>query len=161
MKYLNKMSNNILPNIKNWKLKEVIDSVNIVDENSSIFKESIIKKLNLPVSIEFIMSTISNTELDWNKISNYYKFYFDRAGWEKRIGDAFKISELKKSQHLIITYGWEEPTVMIPTELFFDDWEGFIASTHYESLIFSEDYKLIMEISRDYYLHSNFEILKE
>lgn len=154
------MDENILKNISNWKLKEVINDVRIVDMDSTKYIHKVLKKLDLPLVIGNVYDR-SQTEIDWNKMLVHYKFFFDREGWENRITESFKSSDLAKTEQLIIPYGWEEPTVMIPTKLFFEDWEGFIASTAWQTIIFSEDLKLIMEISRDYYLHSNFPILKE
>lgn len=149
---------NILPDIKNWKLREVIEHVKVVDNNSAEFKYDILRKLKVPLSYENTGLNRKETEIEWGKMSQYYKFFFDKVGIENKILNCLLKSELSKYDSLIITYGWKEPVVMIPTLIFIEDWEGFIRSTFYQTLIFSEDYKLIMEISRDYYLHSNFEI---
>lgn len=155
------MKNNILPEITNWKLREIIDYVKIVDNDSTDFKQSIIEKFHFPISSELTISTISQSDLNWAKMNDHFNFFFDREGWEDKIKKAFESSQLRNYKRLIITYGWKEPTVSIPMEIFFENWEDFIASTQYETLMFSEDYKLVMEVSRDYHLHSNFFILSD
>jgi len=150
----------ILPEITNWKLREVINDVTIVDTNSSIFKHNILEKLQLPIGQGFKCGP-SVTDINWENMSNHYSFYFDKIGWENKIKNAFEQSLLIRAQNLIITYGFSEPTILIPVKVFLDDWDGFFASVRYAALIFSEDYKLIMEVSRDYYLHSNFYIQGE
>ena len=152
------MDNNILPEILNWKLREVISCVKLISSDSSKFKHDILEKLKLPISSGYKFDA-SMTEIDWKNMSKHYYFYFDKVGWEENIKSAFEESKLKETKNLLITYGFKEPVVIIPTKVFLEDWDGFIASTVYQSLMFSEDFKLIMEISRDYYLHSNFEIL--
>lgn len=143
----------------NWKLKEVKDFVEIVAEESIVQRDIIVNELNLPVNKDKDSGLYrSDTFINWYRMPRYYKFFFDTEGWEKKIEKWFRESELGRTEKIIVTYGWEEPMVKIPTKLFFEDWEGFIRSTLWETIIFSEDFKLIMEVSRDYYLHSNFEI---
>ena len=147
----------IKSDINNWKLKEVINEIEIVHENSSDYIDYILKKLNLPIA-DYKSIDRRQTHIDWNKIDNYYKFFFDGEGQEKENELALKTSELSKKDKLIITYGFNEPAIIINTSKFIREWEDFIASTQWETIIFSEDFKLIMEVSRDYYLHSNFKI---
>jgi hypothetical protein len=162
-----KYSNNInygsdrFPSITNWKLREVIQDVEIVDNDSLEYEQSLLEKLLLPKSIDYTGIIRSETIINWTKMSKHYSFFFDLEGWENLIQKAFMTSNLNKVNRLIINYGWEEPAVKIPTELFFEDWEGFIRSMHYEGLMFSDDFNLIMEISKDYYLHSNFFIMED
>lgn len=144
--------------IKNWKLTEIIDEIEIVAKDSIEEREILIDKLGLPRPIESIGLYRSETNINWNVMPNYHKFFFDREGYEKTIEKWLRNSELSQSKSLIITYGWKEPMIKVSTELFFEDWEGFIRSTLWETIIFSDDYKLIMEVSRDYYIHSNFQI---
>lgn len=149
---------NFLSEIKNWKLREVIEHVKVIDNNSEEFECNILKKLKLPLSNDHSGINRKETKIDWKKMSQYYNFSFDKIGIENEVTDCLRKSELSKYDFLIMTYGWKEPVVMIPTLTFFEDWEGFIRSTLYQTIIFSKDYKLIMEISRDFFLHSNFEI---
>lgn len=142
--------------IKNWKLKEVANYVEIVASDSIQYRDELLAILQLPQTGAGMYK--SDTCIDWMGMSEYYKFFFDIEGWEERIKGYFERSALSKTEKLIVTYGWKEPMVKIPTQLFLDDWGGFIASTVWETIIFSEDYRLIMEVSRDYYLHSNFKI---
>lgn len=142
--------------IKNWKLKEVANYVEIVASDSIQYRDELLNELQLPQTGAGMYK--SDTYIDWMGMPEYYKFFLDIEGWEERIKGYFERSVLSKTEKLIVTYGWKEPMVKIPTQLFLDDWEGFIASTVWETIIFSEDCRLIMEVSRDYYLHSNFKI---
>ena len=142
---------------KNWKLKEVARYIEVVSHDSDNYFEYLINKLNIPLT-DHESTNRENTYIDWLKTSNYFKFYFDGDGEEKENEIAFKNSKLNTKDRIIINYGYNEPAVLVPTDIFIEDWEDFIASTQYETIIISEDLELIMEVSRDYYLHSNFRI---
>lgn len=139
----------------NWKLQEIAGYYEVVDNNSDDFRVRILKKLKLPLTSEYSIDR-SCTEINWNEIPNYNKVFIDVE--EDFITSLLKKSALIKHDKLILTFGFSEPTIKIKTSLFFDDWEGFIRGQLWEGLIFSEDYKLMVECSRDYYLHSNFKI---
>jgi len=149
------------PEIKNWKLREVIGDVEIIAEDSIERRNELLEKLKLPKPDTFIGLNRAETNIDWLKMPQYYKFFFDKEGWEQRIKEWFEQSRLSETEKIIITYGWKEPMIKLPTKIFFEDWEGFFQSTKYETVIFNEDYSLVMEVSRDYYLHSNFEIMPD
>jgi len=152
--------NEIYRDITNWKIREVLNYVQIIDNDSSDFIHKIIQTLQLPKNSDYTGIIRNETIIDWNKLNIHFSFYFDREGWEERIKQSLNES-LKHTSELIITYGYKEPVIMIPTEIFLESWDDFFSSTHYETIIFSKDYKYIMEVSRDYYLHSNFFICKD
>lgn len=141
--------------IKNWKLKELSDSVDVIENDSIEFIEKTLEKLQIPKKYNQYLNR-AETYIDWDSIPKHYTFFFDYEGWEERVKIWLENSLIGKQPKLIITYGNSEPVVKIPTSFFLEDWEGFFASTKWQTLIFSEDFKLIMEVSRDYYLHSNF-----
>ncbi len=141
--------------INNWKLVEVIDEIAVVNKNSQDYLSEIFEKENI-IESAFKGISRSNTRIDWNKMPVYHKFFFDHEGEEMNNQLAFKNSKLSEKENLIITYGWKEPTIKIATQKFINEWEDFIASTHWETIIFSEDLELIIEVSRDYFMHSNF-----
>ena len=147
--------------IENWKLNEIKGKFEIVAPHSPEWLAMKLKELGIPRLQNVTGLNRKETWIDWNKMPVYHRFFFDLEGWEDKIAEFFARSELKNTSHLIIPYGWEEPVVKIPTELFLEDWEGFLRSTKYETVIFSEDYRHIMEVSRDYCLHSNFRIVPE
>ena len=152
------MSNdNILPEIKNWKLREVINDVEVLSKDSVAYKENIISNLRLPPFSKFTGSTLTITDIEWSKMFHHYKFFLDDKE-ESLIEKAFRNSELSLYNKIILIYNSDNLVVKIPIELFFKDWEGFTRSQLWEGLIFSDDFKLIMETSRDYYFHSNFKI---
>ena len=143
--------------IKNWKLVEVIDDIELIEETSQDYVERILSELKIPTT-NHTSTNREFTEIDWQKMDNYFKFFFDNEVEEKLNEEAFRKSALSKKENLIITYGWNEPPVKVSTQKFIEDWEGFIRSTIWETIMFSEDFELIMEVSRDYNLHSNFKI---
>ena len=145
--------------LKNWKLNEIKGRFEVIDTHSSEWLYQKLLKLKIPLREDLTGLNRKETWIDWNKMPVYHRFFFDLEGWEDKIAEFFARSELKNTSHLIIPYGWKEPVIKITTELFLEDWEGFLRSTKYETVIFSEDYKLIMEVSRDYCLHSNFRIV--
>ena len=140
---------------KNWKLKQVKDVVEIIADDSIVYRDFILRELNLPVSNSESIDR-SETSINWNLVPNYYKFYFDNENSEKQVENYLRNSELSESENIIILYGWNEPVIKIPTQIFLSDWEGFIRSTLWETIIFSEKFDLIVEVSRDYFMHSNF-----
>lgn len=143
--------------IKNWKLTEVIDDIELINETSQDYLERILRDLKIPTT-NHTSTNREFTEIDWQKMDSYFRFFFEKEGEEKINEEAFKNSALSKKENVIITYGWNEPPVKISTKNFIEDWEGFIRSTIWETIIFSEDLELVMEVSRDYHLHSNFKI---
>lgn len=143
--------------IKNWKLKEVQDNLELVASDSITYLEDKLKKLGIKQQDNKHFHR-RETYIDWDEMPNYYKFFFDNEGWEEKVKQLLLASQISSTKRLIITYGKNEPVVKIPVKVFLEDWEGFFASTQWQTLIFSEDFKLIMEVSRDYYLHSNFSI---
>jgi hypothetical protein len=144
---------------ENWKLKEIAQDIEVIALDSIQYKKKLLADLALPLSENNNEINRSETDINWLKFPQYYKFFFDKEGWENRIQEWFKTSKLSEVEKILITYGWEEPMIKVPTKLFLEDWEGFLRSTLWETIIFSEDFSLIMEVSRDYYLHSNFEIM--
>ena len=142
--------------IKNWKLNEIVGKFDILENNSPEYISHILMKLNVPV-VDTYSPNRSQTEIDWLKMRNYYSFFTDDKN-ELLIKGFLKKSLLGQSRNVIITYGWEEPVIIIPIDLFLQDWEGFVRSKLWEGFIFSEDFELIIECTRDYYIHSNFEI---
>lgn len=141
--------------LTNWKLKKIENQIEIVAEDSAEYLNEILTSLELPQPDTLTGMNRAETCIDWKEMPEYHKFFFDLEGWEPRIQQYFKKS-LAQINKLIIIYGWKEPTIKVSTDLFIEDWEGFFQSTKYETIIFSEDFKFIMEVSRDYYLHSNF-----
>ena len=143
--------------IKNWKLVEVIDKINIIADDSSDYFDDLVKKLSIPI-INHTTINRTHTHINWQKMPGYFKFFLDGEVEENENESAFRNSALSEKENLIILYGWKEPAVLLPTKMFVEDREDFIASTQWEAIMFSEDFELIMEVSRDYHLHSNFKV---
>jgi hypothetical protein len=142
--------------IKNWKLKQVEKQIKIVADDSSRFIQKKLHELNLPVSDGSKFGR-DETQIDWDYLP-HYTLFFDYNDNKQELINAFKSSRLNDTEKLIMTFGWQEPAIEIDTSLFINDWDDFFQSAKYQSCIFSEDYTLVMEVSRDYYLHSNFNI---
>lgn len=145
--------------ITNWKFKEIIDKIEIIGDNyKNKFEREKRTELGLPEKINDIYS-YDRTTIEWMKMPVCYRFFLDGYD-EEYIKQAFMNSELSKYNKIIVVYGWD-PVVKIPTSAFIEDWENFVISMRWSGVIYSEDYKLIMEFSQNnYYLNSNFEILK-
>lgn len=143
----------------NWKLAEISEHVEIVSEAPGDFKNQLFVDFKIPTPDFFNDLDRSSTEIDWQRMPQYFKFCFDFYP-EEDVKIMFLESDIVNSPNILVLYGQEKMFVKLPTQLFINDWEGFIRSTGFETLIFSEDFRLVMEISRDYYLHSNFEISK-
>jgi|GEM_PF-1779894 len=144
---------------KNWKLKELEDRLEIVSDDSIEYETRVLKKMGIPLADDTASTIGDYTIIDWDQMTEHYHFYFDRIKDEDFIRRSMSNSKLGKYKHLIITYGYNEPAVKVRLSDFLDDWEGFVRSTLWESTMFTDDYKLIMEVSKKYYLHSNFKIV--
>lgn len=141
---------------KNWKLEEIEGSYKVINDNAMDFISNTLLKINYPIKINPHISR-SESFVDWGKISLHNNFFFDYVGNED-VKDFLKKSYLGSYNEIIITYCQENIVVSIKSDVFFEEWEEIFASTFYNALFFSPDYRLIMEITRDYYLHSNFKI---
>ncbi|MGB6094587.1 MAG: hypothetical protein WBF83_12580 [Moheibacter sp.] len=141
---------------ENWKLSEVAESVNIISNNLEVFKTTVFDKFQIPLPTEYKYSR-NQTEIDWKKMPRHYSFFLDDKD-DDLIKKAIKSSNLNQTNNLFLTYNQNNIVVKIPFELFVNDWEDFISSQAWEGLIFSENFDLIIECSRDYFLHSNFKI---
>lgn len=144
--------------IVNWKLKEILNYIEVIGDNSNFkFQHDKMKMLNLPKKINDMLS-LDTTSIEWMKMPIYYRFFLD--GYDEIIVEsAFRNSVLNSYESIIMVNGWN-PAVKLPTELFFEDWEGFIAGMDWSGFIFSDDYKFIVEFSQNnFHAHSNFEIL--
>jgi hypothetical protein len=144
--------------IKNWKLKEVYHDFELIHLNATQFIEEKISEHNFPKKNNVIMNR-SETFIDWEKMFNHHEVFFDFVGMEYSLKENIEKSKLAKSKFIILTYLQENIVIKLPFSIFLEDWEGFFSSMLYNGILFSDDYKLIMEVSRDYFLHSNFEIV--
>ncbi|MDR0940122.1 MAG: hypothetical protein LBN29_12405 [Mediterranea sp.] len=149
----------ILPQIKNWRIREIIQHVSIVSEDSTDYKYDMIEQLHLPLSTKEEYENM-RTDIGWDRMPQHFIFDTDIAGKENEISKAFMASALGHIEAVIVPCGWKKPAVKIPTKLFIEDWEGLFSSIGWESVMFSDDFTLIMEISNKYYLHSNFFIME-
>lgn len=145
--------------IKNWKLKELDGKFEIVHDQSKDYKYSLLDKMDFPLSKNLTGLDRKETIIDWKKVANYHSFFFDGENDEDFIRRSLRASDLNEYNHLIIPYRPKEPVVKVKVEDFLKDWEGFVRSTLWETIIHTEDLNLIIEISRDYFMHSNFKIV--
>lgn len=143
--------------ILNWKLVEVIDQVEIVSTDYQVFKEALWETQNIPIPSYINALHRASTEIEWGKMAQHFKLFYD-AYSHKEVEEMFRKTALVKSTKIMIFYGNSNLVVKVPTNLFIKEWEDFIASTYFECMLFSDDFSLIMECSRDYNLHSNFKI---
>lgn len=143
--------------IRNWKLKEILNDFELVQMKASEFIESKLNELKFPIKYNEVMNR-SETFVDWDRFSNHFTFFFDFENMESDVKKKLESSSLKTYKNVILTYLQEDVVVKVPFSIFLDDWDGFFSSMFHNGMIFSEDYKLVMEVSRDYYLHSNFKI---
>lgn len=142
----------------NWKIEQLLHfhPIEIIPIASQDFDTKKIKSLNLPIRKNNLLS-IHGTLVEWNKVKNYYNFFLDDFS-DELIIENFKKSCLADYNNLIISFGWNETVAKIPSELFLDDPLEYFATQFHCGFIYSSDFKLIIEISEDYYVHSNFEI---
>ena len=144
--------------IKNWKLLEVVDRIEIIHVNSIQFRDFILRQQNIPIQENVSGLNREETTINWHEVKCHHKFFFDNPMDEDFIRTRLSNSELRNYKFVTIIYGYGEPAVKVLVVDFIDDWEGFVRSTQWETIIFTDDFKLIMEISRDYFMHSNFKI---
>ncbi len=143
--------------IYNRTLLHTLEEVEIVSENAQQLKEHLLDSLEIPSPAVIDAINRSSTEIDWQRMPKYYKLPFDDYS-EDVIVEMLINSRLAASSKVLILFSQLQLFVKVPTDFFIQDWERFFICTGFQTLIFSEDYKQIMEVSRDYYLHSNFKI---
>ncbi|RZK18164.1 MAG: hypothetical protein EOO43_12780 [Flavobacterium sp.] len=131
--------------ITNWKLLEIIESVEVIHPKSQLYLNEALKKY--PKKKNDILSS-HRTFLEWNSIVGYHRFFLDDKD-ESSVEKCFRHSTLKNFESLILTYGFDEPVVKIPAELFFTEWEEFLSSQKWSGFIFSCDSKIVAECSQD------------
>lgn len=145
--------------LNNWKLKELNGKYEIVSLDSIVYERFVFKKNGIPLKENKPDIIGNSTIIDWNKMQYHYCFYFDGLDDNELIRQSLINSRLSEYKHLIIIYGHNQPAVKIHLTDFINDWEGFVRSTLWESTMFTEDYKLYIEVTKNYNLHSNFKII--
>lgn len=145
-------------NIRNWKILEAINEIEVIDHDPFNYIMRRLRSMKAPLRNNESYHR-GETFVDWNRVDPYFKFFFDREGWEDLIQAFLSKSKLAESDNVELTYLHDKLVIKIPVHTFIDDWEGFIRSTLYNGLIFLNDQNCFVEFSRDYYLHSNFEIM--
>lgn len=145
--------------VNNWKVEELLRdySIEIISEPSQEFEDKVINDRKLPTIISHNISN-NQTSIDWEKMDIHHSFSTDDFS-EDFIIQSFQNSELAKYNYIIMPFGWNESVAKIPNKLFIQDPLEFFFSKRWEGFIYSDDFKLIMEISHDYYVHSNFKIV--
>jgi hypothetical protein len=141
----------------NWKLKEAKNHISLFNEDAICFIDKKFEELNIKTT-EHNHFFRGETIIDWKCISGYYKLFFDLEGEEEKIMNLLKKSKIGRSKNIYIAYLQDNIVVRTPFNVFVKDWEGFVRSTLYNGIIFSENFEFIIEITRDYYFHSNFGI---
>ena len=61
-------------NIKNWKLVEVLDDIELIDETSQDYVKRILIDLKIPVN-NHKSTNREFTEIKWSKMDNYFNFF--------------------------------------------------------------------------------------
>lgn len=143
--------------IKNWKLLEVKEDVQIINEDSMAFIDEELVNWKLPVKYNERMHR-SESFIDWSLMPQHFYIFTDYEDEVEKIKSRLAKSALGEIDDVIITYGKDEPVVKLPTKIFINNWEDFLISTLYQTLIFGVESPLVIEVTRDYYMHSNFYI---
>ena len=91
-------------------------------------------------------------------MNQYFNFNFDNSILDYKLELMFKKSELKTTNEFLVFYNHENIAIEINTNLLISEWEDFFQSTKFNTIIINRKHHLIMEVSRDYILHSNFKI---
>lgn len=144
--------------ITNWKLVELNGSFEVVSEDSVLYIEEFLANNKLP-AYKGIGGIRSESRIEWELMEPKYAVSFDYENIELEMAGKLRQSLLTQCEFVIITYGWEEPVIKLKTDIFIKNWDEIFSSTKYESIITSVDYRLIMEVTRDFILHSNFKIM--
>ncbi|CAN5342009.1 hypothetical protein BH09BAC1_BH09BAC1_20890 [soil metagenome] len=143
--------------IKNWKLLEEIANIQVMNNDPLSVIDDVLTITNLPKMYNEVFGR-HNTFIDWDKAPCHYRLFFDNINDEVLIKNSFLKSKVAEYDNLIITYCDDNIVVKVPFLIFIEDWEGFVRSTLYNGLIFTEDFKFVIEITRDYHFHSTFRI---
>lgn len=144
--------------INNWKLKESIQKVEIVSYEGLKKLQMLLSDRNIQLSNDFNPIIRGSTLLDWSKIEDYQYFSFDDTSIEETLKKMFSVSKLQIAEYLILIYYHDKLAVKIYTDDFVNEWEDFLQSVLYETVIFLDKSDYFMEVTRDYKIHSNFRI---
>ncbi|MBK7341195.1 MAG: hypothetical protein IPQ10_09835 [Saprospiraceae bacterium] len=143
---------------KNWKLLEIQDNIIHIEYDAYQFKKALFKKLNILENNQFNYLDRRETEISWRSMDQYFNFNFDNSILDDKLELMFKKSELKTTNEVLVFYNHENIAIEINTNLLISEWEDFFQSTKFNTIIINRKHHLIMEVSRDYILHSNFKI---
>lgn len=143
--------------IKNWKLVQAKEHIKIIHEDSIEFIDKILSENSLPIKFNQHLNR-SESFIDWDMMKLHFLLFFDYEGSEEEVKVRLQKSNISKTDFLILTYGRGEPAIKVPTQIFINEWEDYVASALYQTLIMDEEKSLIIEVTRDYYMHSNFSI---
>lgn len=145
----------------NWKIQELLQSypIEIIPVASQEFDIDTIKSLNLPQKRDHLLS-LDRTLVEWNKVQDYYRFLPDKFS-EDLVIEQFRKSSLANYDNVIMSFAWDESVAKIPSHLFLEDPLEFFMIQLYCGFIYSDDFKFLVEVSEDYYIHSNFEIFPD
>lgn len=144
--------------IKNWKLTELSGRYEVISNNGVQFRNEILLDNNIPMPNYVNGLNRSATNIEWSKMPEYYITSIASYNEENSFVERLQKSSITSSEYVIIIYDQEDLAIKIKTSLFVKDVLDFIDSVFNEAIIFSSDFKFIIEISRDYSIHSNFTI---
>lgn len=143
---------------KNWKLVELRPKIINIYSDELNFKENLFCEMSISQRKIFEDFDRGETEINWNNFSNYYCFSFDNVVIAERLEMLFKKSDIGLTRTLLIFYNQEKIAIELESKIFFKEWEDIFQSTKYNTIIINKNLNLVIEVTRDYMLHSNFGI---
>lgn len=145
----------------NWKIEELLQSypIEIIPVASQEYDINTVESLSLPRKRDNLLSS-DRTLVEWNKVQDHHKFFIDHFSRDL-IREQFKKSFLANYDNLIISFAWDESVAKIPSHLFLEDPLEFFMIQLYCGFVYSEDFTFLLEVTEDYYIHSNFEIFPD
>jgi len=118
--------------------------------------ENFLLGLGIPATSANYMQ--NKTVIDWTKVADQHKFYYDYEGCEEEVKNWLKRSILSSYEFLYTHLSFADPIIKIKTSDFIDKWEEFNLATGWDGLILTtakgELFLEFAESPRD--LYSNF-----
>jgi hypothetical protein len=143
---------------QNWILKQYLEQITVLSKEHDIYLNDLFLKLGIPKNTN---QDQIHTLVAWEAVPNSQSFFFDFENNEDIIKDFFQQSKIKQSKDLILEMGLEFPIIQIPTQLFINHWEDFVAANGFMGILcIDTENNLLFEFSDDssYLLYSNFTI---
>jgi hypothetical protein len=142
--------------IKNWKLVELSDKILSVNDYSHDKLLEISQKQGVPLETHYPFMSRAETEFEWWPGKN---FVFNINSYEaKELTDLINSALTGIEEFVYVIFVHDGIIVELEFLVFSEHVDDLIYSTLFHTIVFGKNHKYLIEVSRDYNLHSNIQI---